>query len=158
MSWATGFMNDTTGDNRGNVDSIYFRLRERNRCNHRDYQNICINGGESGKFASYMIKHVKRNRTTDHPAIVFLATIGNDVCDRIREMVEPHVFHANMVKTLDYLETILPKNSYVIFIGHVDGRILWNELHNEMHPSGTKYSQFYAWLSCLKTVIFLKCN
>lgn len=25
-------------------DSIYSRMVKRNRCNHRDYQNICVNG------------------------------------------------------------------------------------------------------------------
>jgi acyloxyacyl hydrolase len=41
-------MNDTTGDTPGVVDSFYLRVRERNHCNHRDYQNLCVNGARSG--------------------------------------------------------------------------------------------------------------
>ncbi|KGL81593.1 Acyloxyacyl hydrolase, partial [Tinamus guttatus] len=37
----TGFLNSTIG---GWTDSLYLRLRRRNRCNHRDLQNISQNG------------------------------------------------------------------------------------------------------------------
>lgn len=33
--------------NHGPTDSIYMRLKARNRCNHRDYQNIAVNGKKS---------------------------------------------------------------------------------------------------------------
>ena len=40
-----GYMNNPYPNvNHGPTDSIYLRLRDRNRCNHRDYQNIAVNG------------------------------------------------------------------------------------------------------------------
>ena len=34
----------------GPIDSIYLRMRERNRCNHRDFQNIGVNGARVGSM------------------------------------------------------------------------------------------------------------
>lgn len=152
LSWATGFMNDTTGDNKGKVDSIYHRLRQRNLCNHRDYQNICVNGACSNYIASTLIKHIHRNKETDHPVLLFFAPIGNDVCDPSLQMTDPQVFHDNVVQSLDYLEETLPPESYVVFIGLVDGRILYKELHDKIHPAGVTYSQFYTFVTCIKAV------
>ncbi|KAM9308247.1 acyloxyacyl hydrolase [Gastrophryne carolinensis] len=42
FSMVTGFQNSTIG---GWTQSLYLKLREWNRCNHRDYQNIARNGG-----------------------------------------------------------------------------------------------------------------
>lgn len=28
------------------LESVYLRMRERNRCTHRDYQNIAVNGAD----------------------------------------------------------------------------------------------------------------
>jgi hypothetical protein len=39
LSSATGFFNSTESVP---VDSTYLHLRDRNRCNHRDYQNIAV--------------------------------------------------------------------------------------------------------------------
>jgi acyloxyacyl hydrolase len=36
-----------------------------------------------------------------------------------------------------------------VFVGLVDGRILWNNLHNLKHPLGATYAQVYNYLSCL---------
>ncbi|CAE1290414.1 AOAH [Acanthosepion pharaonis] len=44
LSGMTGFMNSIWKTIKVKTDSIYFRLWERNHCNHRDYQNIGING------------------------------------------------------------------------------------------------------------------
>jgi hypothetical protein len=52
-SWGSGFHNASQcpypfklGEDEPykQVGSIYARMRERNRCNHRDYQNIGVNG------------------------------------------------------------------------------------------------------------------
>src|SRR5690606_10807817 len=134
---------DTTGDNKGVVDSIYLRLRQRNLCNHRDYQNICVNGACSNYIANTLMYHIHRDPEKDHPVLLFYAPIGNDVCDPSLKMTDPQTFHDNIVHTLDYLEKKLPPESYVVFIGLVDGRILYNELHDKIHPSGVTYSKFY---------------
>jgi hypothetical protein len=60
--------------------SIYTQLRNRNRCNHNDYQNIGVNGARvtsSDKLVSAMA----RQQTVDKPALVWFALIGNDVCN-----------------------------------------------------------------------------
>lgn len=44
LSTMTGFMqNPYPAVNHGPTDSVYMRFRDRNRCNHRDYQNIAVN-------------------------------------------------------------------------------------------------------------------
>jgi acyloxyacyl hydrolase len=40
MSWATGYVPSSA--DHGPVDSVYLRLRQRNLCNHRDYQNVAV--------------------------------------------------------------------------------------------------------------------
>jgi len=152
LSWSTGHMKDNTGDNLGNVDSIYLRLRNRNRCNHRDFQNIGINGARSGSLSSKLVQTLSRNPMDDHPLITFWAPIGNDICTPRPEGrgTEPSQFYNNTINGLNYLERILPNNSYVVFIGLVDGRILYNTLSEEMHPLGAKYKDVYSHLSCLR--------
>ena len=56
MSATTGYRNVTWSVIEGPVDSVYLRLRELNRCNHRDYQNMCVNGADSFKILKYMKK------------------------------------------------------------------------------------------------------
>lgn len=151
LSWSTGFRADDTGDTPGVVDSIYMRLKANNRCNHRDFQNVCVNGARSGAIANKLIKTIRRNQTHDHPAVLFLAPIGNDICtpNPNGRGTNPEEFHNNIVRALDHLETQLPMGSFVVFIGLVDGRILFDTLSNEIHPLGAKYKDVYHHLSCL---------
>ncbi|KAF1435650.1 Acyloxyacyl hydrolase, partial [Spheniscus mendiculus] len=74
FSEITGFLNSTIG---GWTDSLYLRLRRRNRCNHRDLQNI----SQNGMLTAYLSFSLARNQLLDNPAIVIYATIGNDVCN-----------------------------------------------------------------------------
>ena len=129
------------------------RLKERNRCNHRDYQNICVNGARSGSLGSKIAKTLHRNKNTDHPAIVFFAPVGNDICTprSSGRGTEPQVFYENVLKALDTFDERLPKGSSVVFIGLVDGRILYNGLHNLTHPLGPTYSNVYDYLSCMES-------
>ncbi len=50
-------------------------------------------------------------------------------------MTTPKKFHSNVLDALDYFDEILPAGSHVLFIGLVDGRILWNALHDKPHPA-----------------------
>ena len=53
LSAATGHMNATPqwdGDISGPVDSLYMKLRSINRCVHRDYQNIGVNGADAAEM------------------------------------------------------------------------------------------------------------
>ena len=65
-------------------------------------------------------------------------------------MTLPSSFYDNTLKTLDYLETILPKGSIVTFIGILDGRILWDNLHDKLHPYGVTYRRVFKYLNCAK--------
>lgn len=44
LSLVTGYMQSVWNITKGKTDSLYNRLVERNRCNHRDYQNLAVNG------------------------------------------------------------------------------------------------------------------
>ncbi|XP_057287608.1 acyloxyacyl hydrolase isoform X3 [Pezoporus wallicus] len=155
FSEITGFLNSTIG---GWTDSLYLRLRNRNRCNHRDLQNISKNGGSSGNLL-HLIKSLARNQLLDNPATVIYATIGNDVCngnnDTLASMTTPKEMLSNVMQALRYLDTRLPNGSHVILTGLVDGRFLWDNLHDRYHPLGQlnrdiTYSQLYSFLDCLQ--------
>jgi acyloxyacyl hydrolase len=74
QSATTGHVNSTATDH---VSSIYLKLKERNRCNHRDYQNICKNGLRSGSSID-MAKTIARDQTADYPVLLTYELIGND--------------------------------------------------------------------------------
>nr|XP_008111055.1 PREDICTED: acyloxyacyl hydrolase isoform X3 [Anolis carolinensis] len=155
FSEATGFLNSTIG---GWTESIYLQLLRRNRCNHRDYQNLSKNGGSSENVLD-LLKSLARNQQFDKPAIVFFSMVGNDVCngypDTVKHMTQPEKMRSNVLQTLRHLDSHLPKGSHVILIGLVDGRFLWDNLHKRYHPLGqlnkdVTYEQFYSFLSCLR--------
>ncbi|NXT27025.1 AOAH hydrolase, partial [Syrrhaptes paradoxus] len=152
FSEITGFLNSTIG---GWTDSLYLRLRRRNRCNHRDLQNI----SQNGMLPVYLSFSLARNQLLDNPAIVIYATIGNDVCngnrDTLAHMTTPKAMFSNVLQALRYLDSRLPNGSHVILTGLVDGRFLWDNLHDRYHPLGQlnrdiTYSQLYAFLNCLE--------
>ncbi|KAF4801377.1 Acyloxyacyl hydrolase [Turdus rufiventris] len=100
-----------------------------------------------------------RNQLLDNPAIVIYATIGNDVCNRERDtlahMTTPKEMLSNVMQALRYLDSHLPNGSHVILTGLVDGRFLWDNLHDRYHPLGqlnkdVTYSQLYSFLDCLQ--------
>jgi len=83
--------------------SLYKYMLERNRCNHRDYHNLAVNGGDSANTLQHM-QTLRRNGTngpslnivicnlqlnlraclvawlTDHPVLMIMELIGNDIC------------------------------------------------------------------------------
>ncbi|XP_073486612.1 acyloxyacyl hydrolase [Aquarana catesbeiana] len=154
FSMGTGFENSTIG---GSTQSLYLKLRNRNRCNHRDYQNISRNGGSAGNLKNYL-KSLARNQEIDKPVVVFYELIGNDVCnnhaDTLKHMTTPAEMKADVMEDLQYLDTHLPNGSHVILMSLADGRFLWDTLHDRYHPIGqlnkdVTYAQFYDFLSCL---------
>jgi acyloxyacyl hydrolase len=48
----------------------------RNRCSHRDFQNIAVNGARAGSMNDTIVQSMARNQTADQPAIVVYALIG----------------------------------------------------------------------------------
>ena len=75
LGFATGFRNSSMPALiSGRTDSIYLRMRERNRCNHRDYHNLARNGANSFDALYYMKAMGREER--DLPAILFYSLIG----------------------------------------------------------------------------------
>jgi len=152
-SWGTGHLNDTTGDCQGPLQSIYLQMLQRNRCMFRDFQNIGVNGARTGAMAPPgIITSMSRNQS-DLPALVVYALIGNDVChpeNTTSVYTTPAEFKTNVLNALNYLEQNLPNNSHVVFIGLVDGKALWDTMHNRTHPLGCTYEELYNFLNCLQ--------
>lgn len=152
-SWSTGFRNTEDCPTTTNVamNSIYQRMRARNLCMHRDFQNIGVNGARVGSIASSIINSFQRNPQTDRPLLVFWALIGNDVCNGhpgMGSMTTVAEFQASVLQGLAYLDTVLPKGSHVAFLGLADGTILWNITHTLTHPLGVGYPALYEYLAC----------
>jgi len=148
-SATTGFVPST---DEYTVHSLYLHMRERNLCNHRDYQNIARNGVRSGS-AIDMAKTVARNQTLDHPVLLVLELIGNDVCSGhpdFNHYTQPAEFKQNILTILEGWNSTLPKGSHVMFIGLAQGGILYETLHNRKHPIGATYNQVYDYLNCLE--------
>lgn len=135
------------------LQSIYKEVVRRNKCNHRNYQNLAVNGGDSYNVQVYQLS-AALNQTRDHPMLMFLELLGNDVCGSAHDFSQatpPHVFKANIMKILNTLDTQLPPGSHVVMIGLVDGRLLFDVLHDKPHPlgGGVTYTELYDFLNCV---------
>jgi acyloxyacyl hydrolase len=159
MSTTTGHtITNWMGTPANPVSSMYLYGRKQNQCTHRDYQNIGVNGARSTSMAHGIVQTLKRNPVTDHPMIVSFALIGNDVCNGhygTGDMTTPQEFYQAVMESLNYLNTKLPVGSYVVFFGLVDGRILWDAMHDRIHPIGSTnnnvdYATVYEYLACLE--------
>ena len=142
----------------GPTRSSYARFFERDHCNHRDYQNIAVNGARSSSMIN-ISKTLTRDPQNDVPLFVFYALVGNDVCnghqDTISHMTTVEEMRANLLTVLKHLDTILPKGSHVLTTGLGNGSLLYQLLHDRIHPLGragtpVTYAQFYSYLSCLQ--------
>ena len=159
MGSNTGYTNSTWPHSiSGPVDSTYLRLRELNLCNHRDYQNIAVNGARASTMADHIVKGFARHGKDDNPVFLTLALIGNDVCNghpSMDHMTTPKDFYVKNLETLRYVDSIVPPGSVVIGMGLVDGRVLYDSLHDHVHPIGSlrndvTYAQFYDYFNCLQ--------
>eukprot|EP01012_Entosiphon_sulcatum_P057106 TRINITY_DN8082_c0_g1_i1.p1 TRINITY_DN8082_c0_g1~~TRINITY_DN8082_c0_g1_i1.p1 ORF type:complete len:570 (+),score=119.58 TRINITY_DN8082_c0_g1_i1:29-1711(+) len=159
LSGSTGYMNSSrfAPDVYGPMDSLYRHFFELNRCNHRDYQNVGVNGAAAESMFKEILPTLARNRLTDKPLFLEVALIGNDVCGHEHDfdhMTTPQEFYHWMNQTFYWLEAHLPFGSHVISVGLVDGRILYDSMHARIHPIGwtrqdVNYAQVYDFLNCL---------
>ena len=136
----------------GAVVSLYTQLRERNRCNHNDFQNIGVNGARITS-SMQLVDAMARDQANDHPLLVYLALIGNDICNGhpdFSHMTTPDEFYTNAMATLNRLDTLVPANSYVVAVAIFDGELLFRTMHNKQHPIGTQYSYLYDFMNCLE--------
>jgi acyloxyacyl hydrolase len=133
--------------------SVYKEVARRNQCNFRDYQNLAVNGGDSYNVQTYTLS-LSRNKTLDHPMVMFLELLGNDVCGpwhNLDEATPPATFKLNIYKILTELDQRLPNGSHVVVLGLADGRILYDVLHDHPHPigGGVTYANVYDFLNCV---------
>ncbi|CAF4105413.1 unnamed protein product, partial [Rotaria sordida] len=158
LSGTTGHINVSWPNIDGPTRSVYARLFELDHCNHRDYQNIAVNGARSGSMLDIM-KSLSRSPKNDVPLLVMYSLVGNDVCnghpDTIDHMTTVEEMKKNVLTTLEYLDTVLPKGSHVLTTGLANGSLLYDLLHDRIHPFGRvgtpiSYSQIYDYLSCLQ--------
>jgi len=105
--------------------SIYKHMRQWNICNNNDFQNLGVNGGKSGNTWGNA-KALKRDQKNDHPMLLFLELIGNDVCgSSIDGMTSPEEFKKNIVKLLKWIDSSVPKGSHLVILGLADGDLLF---------------------------------
>eukprot|EP00937_MAST-01D_sp_MAST-1D-sp2_P005589 g5589.t1 len=153
-SWGTGFrsMEQCPYPHGFATASMYQRLRARNRCNHRDYQNLGVNGMRITQV-EHLVNATSRVAAEDHPALVMFALLGNDVCNGHAD-TEAHwtpvdEFRADAWRALRLLDARLPAGSHVAALGLVDGRVLYENMHALQHPLGPSYDELYGFLNCL---------
>lgn len=141
--WGSGW------DNNKCSDSLYLRLRNNNRCYHRQFQNVAKNGGDIYDL-SPQIDTISIDADSK-PALVTIAYIGNDICAKtLAEMTTPDEYTEQLNAGLAKLDTVLPPDSKVLLFGLVDGSILYDLMSKLPHPLGSNitYAQFYEFLSC----------
>ncbi len=82
--------------------------------------------------------------------------VGNDVCSsRPTPRNTPEQYKKNFKQTVLDLDQKLPKGSKIVTVGLVDGRILYESMHDRIHPLGSTnkdvpYSAMYDFLNCLE--------
>lgn len=59
-------------------------------------------------------------------------------------MTPPDTFKAATLRSLAYLDTVLPAGSSVMLIPLVDGRVLWETTHAQIHPIGVGYPAYVS--------------
>lgn len=134
------------------VLSLYSQLRERNRCNHNDFQNVGVNGARVTSSLG-LVDALARSPENDHPVMLWLSLIGNDVCNGhpgYDHMTPPDTFYASAMASLTALDASLPPGSFVFALKLFDGEFLYDIMHAQQHPLGTTYSAFYDFMNCLE--------
>lgn len=134
------------------VTSLYTQLRARNRCNHNDYQNIGVNGARMTS-SMQLVNAMARDQANDNPLLIWLALIGNDICNghpTFDTMTTPDEFYSHAMDTLNAIDKQAPKGSYVVSLALFDGELLYQIMHNHIHPMGTTYEQAYDFMNCLE--------
>lgn len=76
-------------------------------------------------------------------------------------MTTPQEFYKNVVGALELLDEWVAPKSHIVFVGLIDGRILYDTIGERIHPIGSlnrdvKYKDFYDFLNCLQVNYLLK--
>jgi acyloxyacyl hydrolase len=113
-SWGTGHVDlekcpyqaPVPGADPLKATSIYSQMRERNRCNANDFQNIGVNGARITSSMG-LVESLARNPNTDQQLLVYLALIGNDVCNGhtgYDHMTTPDEFYTHAMERYSMLD------------------------------------------------------
>jgi acyloxyacyl hydrolase len=155
-SWGTGHMSTTdcpyqhTVPGIDGITSLYTQLRQRNRCNHNDFQNIGVNGARI--TSSMQLVNAMARNSQDHPLLVWLALIGNDICNghpTFDTMTTTDEFYTHAMETLTKLDSVVPAGSHVVALALFDGELLYQTMHRHVHPIGAHYQSVYDFMNCL---------
>lgn len=115
----------------GPVDSLYKRFFQLNRCNHRDYQNLGVNGARSSSMSTHLDLSIRRAAGKDKPAYIVYELIGNDVCNPhpgMGHMTTPQEFYQNNLKVFKYLDSIVPNGTVLVANGLANGSVLYDNM------------------------------
>ena len=161
LSWSTGHLDASqfSPDVKGPMSSIYHRMLERNRCNMRDFQNVGVNGASVHNLLPFE-GVLARNRNAGlslKPIFVVMSMIGNDVCGHhhnFNEMTTVEQYHKDVLAAVKNADAMLPNGSHVLLVPLVDGRVLYDTIHDRIHPIGSTnndvtYADLYDYLNCL---------
>eukprot|EP01029_Cantina_marsupialis_P020482 TRINITY_DN47_c1_g1_i3.p1 TRINITY_DN47_c1_g1~~TRINITY_DN47_c1_g1_i3.p1 ORF type:complete len:622 (-),score=168.01 TRINITY_DN47_c1_g1_i3:821-2686(-) len=154
-SWATGFNpSDRCPTSALPVKSIYERMFERNRCMHRDYANLGVNGARiNDSFKFFQTVHRAKE---DYPMTVIISMFGNDVCAHVSShMTTPSYYAYGIKHVLLDMDNKLPEGSHVIFVPPANAKALYESTHGHIHPIGTSYDDIYTYMTCMD---FNPCN
>ncbi|KAH9582097.1 GDSL lipase/esterase [Trypanosoma melophagium] len=156
LSSITGFANVSVykPNREGNMVSVYSELLKRNKCNHRDYQNLGVNGAKTSMLSSIMDSVMRNRLEAVKPAFLYISMLGNDVCDGPDATTTPEWYYNNIISALEKADARLPNGSHVFISPLSDGRILYDVMHNRTHPIGSlhndvTYANFYDFLNCV---------
>jgi len=133
-------------------------MKNRNRCNHRDYQNLGVNGARSGSMADSLVMTIRRNPQNDRPLMILFELIGNDVCNGhpgMGDMSTPAEFYQNNLRSFRWLDANMPYGTRIITMGLANGSVLYDVMHDRIHPIGwlnqdVTYADLYDYLNCLQ--------
>lgn len=114
------------------VVSLYTQLKDRNRCNSNDFQNIGVNGARMTSSLK-LADSLARDPINDQPLLVWLALIGNDVCNGhpgFDHMTTPDEFYEHAMETLRAIDQKVPAGSHVVSLALFDGEFLYSIMHS----------------------------
>ena len=161
LSWSTGHLNANSfaPDVTGPMSSFYSNLAANNLCNHRDYQNLGVNGAKVENLVPFA-KELARNASGPvpvKPLFLIMSMIGNDVCNHRHDfssMTTPQEYRRYVMEGLRQADATVPAGTKVLLIPLVDGRILYDTMHARTHPIGetnkdVTYTALYDFLNCL---------
>lgn len=82
---------------------------------------------------------------------MFMELVGNDVCSKSFDgMTTVAEFKTNILKLLNHLDNTVPAGSHLMILGLADGELLYDNLHDTLHPLNVTYAKVYDFLNCLK--------